>query len=193
MRERIWKHRFREHFEIEAPPRPAAFLSAWVPRSDLPQMWRPRRCLLALLLVLLGATAWARDPDPYNLLDISRGAGDPEIKRAYRKLSLRFHPDKQQGKSAEEAEKAANKFMSIQKAYETLSDPEKRRNYDMTGFADPKDAWKDQRCKRRKTSPEYQPGRTGWVGLAGECWLPWGRCGWAVWVQSARPNRTPWI
>ena len=39
-------------------------------------------------------------------------------------------------------EKAANKFMSIQKAYETLSDPEKKRNYDMTGFADPRDAYK---------------------------------------------------
>lgn len=133
-------------------------------------MWRPRRCLLALLLVLLSATAClARDPDPYKLLDISRGAGDPEIKRAYRKLSLRFHPDKQQGKSAEEAEKAANKFMSIQKAYETLSDPEKRRNYDMTGFADPKDAWKEQPPggrggrPRRGTTPA---GRGGWDSQA---------------------------
>ena len=75
--------------------------------------------LLGALLVLLGAaTCAARDPDPYKLLDVSRGAGDAEVKKSYRKLSLRYHPDKQQGKTAEAADAAANKFMKIQKAYE---------------------------------------------------------------------------
>lgn len=123
--------------------------------------------LLGALLVLLGAaTCAARDPDPYKLLDVSRGAGDAEVKKSYRKLSLRYHPDKQQGKTAEAADAAANKFMKIQKAYETLSDPEKRRNYDMTGFANPQDAWEkssasgqDGRQKRRGSGPAW---RGGW-------------------------------
>ncbi|ACO67365.1 predicted protein, partial [Micromonas commoda] len=86
------------------------------------------------LFILLWATAvCARDVDPYKILDVSRRANDGEIKRAYRKLSLRYHPDKQQGKSAEDVERAQDRFVKIQKAYEVLSDAEKRRNYDMTG------------------------------------------------------------
>ena len=78
-----------------------------------------------LVVLLLGfVSCAARDADPYRLLDISRGATESDIKKSYRKLSLKYHPDKQQGKAADEVEKAANKFMSIQKAYETLSDPE---------------------------------------------------------------------
>ena len=60
--------------------------------------------------------------DAYSTLGVQRGATDEEIKRAYRKLAAKHHPDKEGGDTA--------KFQEIQGAYETLSDPQKRQEHD---------------------------------------------------------------
>ncbi len=66
--------------------------------------------------------------DYYNVLGVDRGASPDDIKRAYRKLALKYHPDKNQGnKEAEE------KFKVAAEAYEVISDPEKRQRYDQYG------------------------------------------------------------
>jgi molecular chaperone DnaJ len=68
--------------------------------------------------------------DYYEVLGVGRDAGDEEIKKAYRKLAVKFHPDKNPGdKSAEEI------FKGIGEAYEALSDPERRAAYDHYGHA----------------------------------------------------------
>jgi molecular chaperone DnaJ len=68
--------------------------------------------------------------DYYEVLGIGRGASDEEIKKAYRRLAVKFHPDKNPGdKSAEE------KFKEIGEAYEALSDPQRRAAYDQYGHA----------------------------------------------------------
>src|SRR5438874_12587966 len=68
--------------------------------------------------------------DYYEILDIDRNASDEEIKKAYRKLAVKFHPDKNPGdKTAEE------KFKEIGEAYEALSDPQRRAAYDQYGHA----------------------------------------------------------
>lgn len=70
--------------------------------------------------------------DYYATLGVDRTASAEEIKRAYRKLALRYHPDKNPGnKEAEE------KFKQINEAYAVLSDPEKRAHYDRYGTAAP--------------------------------------------------------
>ena len=68
--------------------------------------------------------------DLYRILGVSRDADDDEIKKAYKKAALKFHPDKQAGKSDEEQEKATEMFKSIGEAYEVLSDANKKRMYD---------------------------------------------------------------
>lgn len=66
--------------------------------------------------------------DYYDVLGVSKTAEAQEIKKAYRKLAMKYHPDKNQGdKEAEE------KFKEINEAYEVLSDETKRRNYDQFG------------------------------------------------------------
>ena len=69
------------------------------------------------------------DTTYYDLLEISVSADDVEIKRAYRKLAIKYHPDKNPGdKNAEE------KFKKIAEAYDVLSNPEKRKIYDQYGM-----------------------------------------------------------
>lgn len=66
--------------------------------------------------------------DLYEILGIQKGASEKDIKAAYRKLALKYHPDKNQGNK--EAEK---QFQEINAAYETLSDPQKKQQYDQFG------------------------------------------------------------
>lgn len=68
--------------------------------------------------------------DYYELLEISRGASDADIKKAYRKLAMKYHPDRNPGDSS-----AEEKFKEIQKAYSILSDQQKRAAYDQFGHA----------------------------------------------------------
>jgi molecular chaperone DnaJ len=66
-----------------------------------------------------------------QVLGVSRDSTTEEVKLAYRKLALKFHPDKNQGTSAEVA---AEQFREVTSAYSILSDPDKRHKFDNGGF-----------------------------------------------------------
>ena len=84
---------------------------------------------------------WGGD-DYYKILGVSRSASSADIKRAYRKLSLKYHPDKNP------SEDAAAKFAEIASAYSVLSDEDKRKTYDHGG----EDAVKMQEQRYSKIS-----------------------------------------
>lgn len=69
--------------------------------------------------------------DYYEVLGLEKGASEDEIKKAFRKMAIKYHPDKNQGdKEAEE------KFKEINEAYQVLSDPQKKAQYDQFGTTD---------------------------------------------------------
>ena len=73
-----------------------------------------------------------RSKDYYSILGLNRDARDEEIKKAYRKLALRYHPDKNP-----EDDSAGEKFKQISEAYDILSNEGKRRQYDLFGRVEP--------------------------------------------------------
>lgn len=80
-------------------------------------------CLLPWIFVLAKF-------EPYNILGVHRRASQAEVRKAYKQMAKEFHPDKNQDPGAQE------RFIEITKAYELLSDPERRRNYDNMGITE---------------------------------------------------------
>lgn len=125
--------------------------------------------------------------DYYQVLRISRQASSAEIRRAYRRLAVLFHPDKNN------SEKALRIFQEINEAHEVLSDPVKRANYDTLAGGGPvpepsapPGGWHRDPAYRRRQQQGYRPAKAGpsetllmmlhmlrflktasWVGL---CW-----------------------
>ena len=72
----------------------------------------------------------AEKRDYYEVLGVGKDASADEIKHAYKKLAIKYHPDKNPGDKA-----AEEKFKEAAEAYEVLSDPQKRQRYDQFGMA----------------------------------------------------------
>lgn len=72
----------------------------------------------------------------YDILGVSKDASKDDIRKAFKKLSVKYHPDKHINDSEEDKQKAEDKFKEINEAYEVLSDDQKRQEYDnpMSGF-----------------------------------------------------------
>ena len=67
--------------------------------------------------------------DPYEVLGVARNSSADDIKKAYRKLAIKYHPDKNPGDKA-----AEEKFKEAASAYEILSDADKKAKYDRFGY-----------------------------------------------------------
>ena len=127
--------------------------------------------------------------DYYRTLGVSRTASDDEIRKAYRELARKYHPD------VSDAPDAADRFSEITEAYEVLSDPEKRRQYDQFGRVGP-----DPRTGGGGTGWSTRPGGAapnvdlnsifeemfGGAGTAGRPGSPFGGGGSAGRTASAR-------
>jgi DnaJ family protein C protein 7 len=78
--------------------------------------------------------------DYYKILEVSKDSGDDEIKKQYKKLALKWHPDKN-GQTEESRLEAEAKFKEINEAYSILSDPQKKQRYDSGADLDEMDGF----------------------------------------------------
>src|SRR4029077_487985 len=90
--------------------------------------------------------------DYYEVLGVSKGASEADLKKAYRRLARKLHPDVNPGDKA-----AQKRFQEVQEAYEVLRDDEKRRAYDRFGHAGPGPGF----------DPRGGPGAPGGPGFGG--------------------------
>jgi curved DNA-binding protein CbpA len=92
---------------------------------------KPLFNLFVLLLLIIQIISRKTDDenDYYKILNVNKDATEADIKKAYRKLALKWHPDK----NPNNREEAEEKFKKINEAYSVLSDKNKRRQYDMGG------------------------------------------------------------
>mmetsp|Transcript_30614 Transcript_30614/g.55498 ORF Transcript_30614/g.55498 Transcript_30614/m.55498 type:complete len:412 (-) Transcript_30614:28-1263(-) len=90
----------------------------------MPLSWNLQKVLLLLIFSFLHVEA---GKNFYSILGVPKDADDRQLKKAYKKLAMKWHPDKHQSNKDE----ATAKFQDIAEAYETLSDPEKRKLYDL--------------------------------------------------------------
>ncbi|KAG6523123.1 chaperone protein dnaJ 20, chloroplastic-like [Zingiber officinale] len=98
-------------------------------RSTVSTPRTPRQVRISAAAAVAVPTAVARTM--YDLLSVSRTAGPEEIRAAYRRLALRWHPDTCRSPAGEERRRQAERFMAAREACEVLSDPSRRRSYDL--------------------------------------------------------------
>ena len=89
-----------------------------------------RICFVVLAFICLKTLVESSKQSYYEVLGVDKKASKQEIKKAFRKLAVHYHPDKNDSPDAEEM------FRKIAEAYEVLSDEEKRRHYDRSGGSD---------------------------------------------------------
>ena len=94
------------------------------------------------LIMSLFSIAVAQERDFYKILGIPRSANEKEIKKAFKRMSLKYHPDKNKGD-----DNAIKRFQDISSAYDTLSDGDKRRKYDRCG----------EKCVNEPDAPSHDP------------------------------------
>lgn len=92
-------------------------------------MTSKRRLPIAFLILLITSTLIHCGEDYYKILGVSRGANEKQIKKAYRKLTKKYHPDR----NPKRPNWAKKKFLEITKAYEVLKDPKLKQIYDQGG------------------------------------------------------------
>ncbi len=101
--------------------------------------------------------------DYYSILGVNRKATEDEIKKAFRKLAVKYHPDKNPNNK-----EAENKFKEVNEAYEVLSDKEKRKKYDLYG-----ENWNRVNEEAQAQGPNYRqyqgsPDNGGFFGFEGD-------------------------
>ena len=106
--------------------------------------------ILCAVLQACSSTVQAQQ-DHYRILGVSRRAGEQEIKKAYRKMAMEWHPDKNPGNE----EQAESMFARIAEAHEVLSDPIKKRTYDLTGFSDQRQQQQYHQQQQRQRSQNF--------------------------------------
>ncbi|TYZ64169.1 hypothetical protein PybrP1_006316 [[Pythium] brassicae (nom. inval.)] len=118
-----------------------------------------KRVAFLLCVCLLAAATAAQDL--YELLGVSASASPAQMKKAYRKLSLKYHPDKQ---TVENGAEAREKFVKITNAYRVLSDPARREKYDVYGIAD-EQGFKNFDEALRFSHEGVEDSLVNWLGL----------------------------
>ena len=103
----------------------------------LAQIWLCAGNVAAVLLLFISSLQYmpvSTSETYYDILNVTMGASDEEVKKKYRKLALIYHPDKYrfQNVSADSDNDGTEMFLKIQQAYEILSDPERRKQYDLS-------------------------------------------------------------